>query len=86
MILRDLISTFDNPVTSGSLDTVIQSLAYDSRKVGKGIAFVALRGTHSDGHDFIDKAIEGGASAIISERAPPEIQPHRAGSGRRCSS
>jgi hypothetical protein len=35
MILRDLISTFDNPVTSGSLDTVIQSLTYDSRKVGK---------------------------------------------------
>ncbi|MFM2178976.1 MAG: hypothetical protein RL015_3074 [Verrucomicrobiota bacterium] len=72
MILRDLISTFDNPVTSGSLDTVIQSLTYDSRKVGKGIAFVALRGTHSDGHDFIDKAIEGGASAVISERAPPD--------------
>lgn len=71
MTLRDLISHLDKPVTSGSLDTEISSLAYDSRKVAPGTAFVALRGSKSDGHDFITKAIESGASAIIAEQAPP---------------
>lgn len=72
MILRDLIPHFSNPVVSGSLDTEITGLAYDSRKVGPGIAFVALRGNTVDGHTFIPKAIEGGAAAIISEQAPPD--------------
>lgn len=72
MTLRDLIPNFGKPAVSGSLDTDITGLAYDSRKVGPGIAFVALRGTHADGHDFIPKAIELGAAAIIAEQAPPD--------------
>ena len=72
MTLRELISHLDKPVTSGSLDTEIKSLTYDSRNAAKGVAFVALRGSKSDGHDFIGKAIEAGASAIISEQAPPD--------------
>ena len=72
MTLRDLIPNFGKPAVSGSLDTEITGLAYDSRKVGPGIAFVALRGTHADGHDFIPKAIELGAAAIIAEQAPPD--------------
>ncbi len=71
MTLRDLITHFDKPVTSGSLDTKVSELTYDSRKAAPGIAFVALRGSKSDGHDYIDKAIAGGASAIIAEQAPP---------------
>lgn len=71
MTLRDLISHFDKPVTSGSLDTEISELAYDSRKIAPKTAFVALRGSKSDGHDFIAKAIEAGAAAIIAEQAPP---------------
>jgi UDP-N-acetylmuramoyl-L-alanyl-D-glutamate--2,6-diaminopimelate ligase len=50
MKLRDLIPNLDKPAVSGSLDTEITGLAYDSRKAGPGIAFVALRGTHADGH------------------------------------
>lgn len=72
MILRDLIPNLDKPAVSGSLDTEIIGLAYDSRKVGPGIAFIALRGSTADGHEFIPKAIELGAAAIIAERAPPE--------------
>ena len=72
MKLRDLIPNLDKPAVSGSLDTEITGLAYDSRKVGPGIAFVALRGTTADGHAFIPKAIALGASAIIAEQAPAE--------------
>lgn len=72
MKLRDLIPNLDKPAVSGSLDTEITGLAYDSRKAGPGIAFVALRGTHADGHDFIPKAIELGAAAIIAEQAPAD--------------
>jgi UDP-N-acetylmuramoyl-L-alanyl-D-glutamate--2,6-diaminopimelate ligase len=72
MKLRDLIPNLDKPAVSGSLDTEITGLAYDSRKVGPGIAFVALRGTSADGHAFIPKAIALGASAIIAEQAPAD--------------
>lgn len=72
MILRDLIPHLDRPAVAGSLDTEITGLTYDSRQAGPGIAFVALRGTHADGHEYIPKAIELGAAAIIAEQAPPE--------------
>ncbi|MDZ4401617.1 UDP-N-acetylmuramoyl-L-alanyl-D-glutamate--2,6-diaminopimelate ligase [Prosthecobacter sp.] len=72
MKLRDLIPHLDKPAVSGNLDTEIAGFAYDSRKSGPSIAFVALRGTHADGHAFIPKAIELGAAAIIAEQAPPD--------------
>ncbi len=72
MILRDLITHLDRPVATGSLDTEIQALTYDSRKAGAGVAFVALRGSKSDGHDFIPAAIKAGAAAIIAEQAPQD--------------
>ena len=44
------------------------NIKIDSRKVTKGDTFVALRGTNVDGHDFIDKAIENGATKVIIEQ------------------
>lgn len=72
MKLRDLVPHLDKPAVSGSLDTEITGFTYDSRKAGPGIIFVAIRGTHADGHAFIPKAIELGASAIIAEQAPAD--------------
>jgi UDP-N-acetylmuramoyl-L-alanyl-D-glutamate--2,6-diaminopimelate ligase len=72
MNLRELISNLDKPVCSGDLSPDITTIAYDSRKVKPGSAFVALRGVKSDGHDYITKALELGASAIFAETAPPE--------------
>ena len=45
----------------------IQGLAYDSRLVKPGDLFVAIRGHHSDGHRFIEKAVEKGAVAVLAE-------------------
>ena len=72
MKLRDLIANIDKPILSGDADLEIAGIAYDSRKVARNIAFVALRGTTSDGHQFIEKAIAQGAVAIVAEVAPPE--------------
>ena len=49
-------------------DTEIAGLTCDSRRVEPGWAFVCLRGTASDGHDFARKAEEKGAAVILAER------------------
>ncbi|HEY2103802.1 MAG TPA: UDP-N-acetylmuramoyl-L-alanyl-D-glutamate--2,6-diaminopimelate ligase [Chthoniobacterales bacterium] len=52
----------------GALDREVESIAYDSRRVQNNTLFVALRGEKSDGHEFVDQAIEKGASVIVAER------------------
>src|SRR5881275_1967863 len=52
----------------GSLDREVESIAYDSRRVQSNTLFVAIRGEKSDGHQFVDQAIEQGASGIVAER------------------
>src|SRR6266566_3358618 len=52
----------------GSLDREVESIAYDSRRVQSNTLFVAIRGEKSDGHQFVDQAIEQGASVIVAER------------------
>ena len=59
-------------VVSGELDKEIRQITADSRVVEEGMLFVALRGTVTDGHDFIDMAIEKGATAILCEEVPQE--------------
>lgn len=51
----------------GIMDLSISNVQFDSRKVTKGDLFVAVRGVHVDGHQFIAKAIEAGAVAIVAE-------------------
>jgi UDP-N-acetylmuramoyl-L-alanyl-D-glutamate--2,6-diaminopimelate ligase len=72
IILRDLIEGLDKPVISGDLQKEVSGLAYDSREVKAGYVFFALRGTKSDGHEFIPKALAQGAVAIVAETAPSE--------------
>ncbi len=61
--------------TSDGLDKnqLIDHLAHDSRKVGHEGLFVAIRGSTSDGHLFIDKAVKNGAVAIVCERMPGDL-------------
>ncbi|MEM9931468.1 MAG: UDP-N-acetylmuramoyl-L-alanyl-D-glutamate--2,6-diaminopimelate ligase, partial [Bacteroidota bacterium] len=52
-------------------DTVeITGIEFDSRRVQAGSLFVAVRGTQTDGHQYIDKALAAGAVAIVAERKP----------------
>jgi len=61
----------------------IKGLSLDSRAVSKDYCFIAVKGTDSDGHDFIDKALDEGAALVIydktcSEKIKKISQPERA--------
>lgn len=47
-------------------DAQISSLAYDSRKVGKGALFICMPSENSDSHSFAEKAVKNGASAVLA--------------------
>ncbi|MCF7949804.1 MAG: UDP-N-acetylmuramoyl-L-alanyl-D-glutamate--2,6-diaminopimelate ligase, partial [Spirochaetia bacterium] len=49
----------------GPSDPPITDLAYDSREVHQGSLFFALKGLHSNGHDYVEKAIAQGAAAVV---------------------
>lgn len=55
------------------MDVDVQGLTFDSRKVLPGYVFIAVAGTLSDGHHFIQKAIDAGATAIVCERLPEAV-------------
>lgn len=56
--------------TYGNIETEINGINIDSRQVGKGDVFIAVKGTQSDGHAYIGKAIENGAAAVICQDMP----------------
>jgi UDP-N-acetylmuramoyl-L-alanyl-D-glutamate--2,6-diaminopimelate ligase len=60
----------------GDSDRMIEGIAFDSRKVLPGYLFVAQRGTHADGHQYIPLAIDKGATVIVCEELPGTIQKH----------
>lgn len=67
MKLNKLMSQVAYELVKGSLDQEIVSVVYDSRKVEQGSLFVCLKGFQTDGHQYIGKAVEAGAAAIIVE-------------------
>ncbi len=73
--LNDLLDERLSPKVAGPQDIVIEALAFDSRRVRPGSAFVAVRGTQTDGHAFIDKAIAAGAQVIVAETPAPDSLP-----------
>lgn len=59
---------------SGKTDIEIEQITFDSRQVNKGTLFVAVPGTQSDGHDYIETAIDAGASAVLCEVLPKMLK------------
>ena len=66
----------------GDADVDITGVNIDSRKIEKGHLFVAIKGTQTDGHRFIPKALELGAVAVLCEDLPvPDEEPSGTGAG-----
>ena len=72
-ILKDILYKVPIEAVNGSTEITIGKIDFDSRKMEQNDVFVAIRGTISDGHDFIGKAIELGAKAIVCDSFPEQI-------------
>ena len=72
-ILKDILYKVAIEAIKGSTDIAINKIDFDSRKMESNDVFVAIRGTISNGHDFIEKAIQQGAVAIICDTFPDNI-------------
>ena len=68
--VRNLIRNIETVSITGAENPVIENIGFDSRKVKPGTLFVAVKGTRSDGHEFIGIAVASGASAVICEVLP----------------
>ncbi|MCC7522023.1 MAG: UDP-N-acetylmuramoyl-L-alanyl-D-glutamate--2,6-diaminopimelate ligase [Flavobacteriaceae bacterium] len=72
-ILQDILKHVPVVQITGNTNMDIKQITFDSRKVVPHTLFVAQKGTLTDGHLYINKAIEMGASAIICEQLPVEL-------------
>lgn len=73
MILKELLRGVTYTEKRGSAEIEIAGLTYDSRTVSEGSCFFAVAGTVVDGHNFIAKAVEGGAKAVICQYIPDDV-------------
>ncbi|OXA96128.1 UDP-N-acetylmuramoyl-L-alanyl-D-glutamate--2,6-diaminopimelate ligase [Flavobacterium hercynium] len=69
-ILKDILYKVAIESVTGSTEIAIHKIDFDSRKIEENDVFVAIRGSLSDGHDYIEKAIQLGAVAIICDELP----------------
>lgn len=68
MKLRELLQQVSYVEVRGSLDKDIQDIVYDSRKVKDDYLFICIEGMQTDGHKYIDDAVNRGAAAIVIEK------------------
>jgi len=71
--LKDILYKVSLEKVVGNTAVAFRELQFDSRKVGLDDVFIAIKGTQSDGHQFIKKAIDQGALAVVCQQMPKEI-------------
>ncbi|MDG1145640.1 MAG: UDP-N-acetylmuramoyl-L-alanyl-D-glutamate--2,6-diaminopimelate ligase, partial [Flavobacteriales bacterium] len=74
-LLKDILYKVDLERIEGSTNFAIPHICFDSREVQKDSLFIAVNGTLSDGHSFIDSAISKGAIGVVCENLPQTINP-----------
>ena len=67
-MLKDILYKVNIRSVKGNTNIEVNNLQIDSRKVTAGSCFIAIEGNTTNGHDYISKAIENGAVAIIHEK------------------
>ncbi|MBQ3877425.1 MAG: UDP-N-acetylmuramoyl-L-alanyl-D-glutamate--2,6-diaminopimelate ligase [Prevotella sp.] len=78
MKLSDIIKGISVKAIEGNADVEILDVDIDSRRVKAGHLFVAIPGTVTDGHQYIGKALEQGAVAVLCERIPEDVPADKA--------
>lgn len=74
MILKDILYKVTLNAVVGSTNLSVKSMDFDSRNISKNDVFIAIKGAVSNGHEYIDQAIEQGAIAIVCETLPDNIE------------
>lgn len=72
--LKDILFGVSLSAVSGTTSVEVNRICFDSRAVESGDVFIAIRGTLTDGHKYIEKAISLGAKAIVCEEMPDKIE------------
>ena len=72
-ILKDILYKVTLNAVVGSTNVAVSAIDFDSRKINKGDLFVAIRGTITDGHKYIDIAIKNGAISVVCEAIPEKL-------------
>ena len=70
IVLKEIVYKVAIEAVKGSTEIAVNKIEFDSRKIEANDVFVAIRGTVSNGHDFIEKAISLGATAIVCDTLP----------------
>ncbi len=78
MKLSDIIKDIQVRAIQGSADVEIVDVDIDSRRVKEGHLFVAIPGTQTDGHQYVGKALEQGAVAVLCEHIPEGVPTDKA--------
>ena len=73
IILKDILYKVAIEAVKGSTELAINKIEFDSRKIEENDVFVAIRGTVFNGHDFIEKVINQGATVIVCDTLPELI-------------
>jgi UDP-N-acetylmuramoyl-L-alanyl-D-glutamate--2,6-diaminopimelate ligase len=74
VILRDVLYKVQIRTVAGSTDVEVTDIQVDSRKISKGSLFIAVKGSATDGHEFIEQAIKNKAAVILCEILPHTIK------------
>jgi UDP-N-acetylmuramoyl-L-alanyl-D-glutamate--2,6-diaminopimelate ligase len=73
-VLKDILYKVSITSTSGNMGQEVSTICMDSRQVQPGSLFVAVRGTTTDGHAYMEQAIRAGAVAVVAEQLPEQLQ------------
>ncbi|QHT70938.1 UDP-N-acetylmuramoyl-L-alanyl-D-glutamate--2,6-diaminopimelate ligase [Rhodocytophaga rosea] len=73
-LLKDLLYKVSLLSVKGDTSVQISNICFDSRAVQLDSLFIAVKGTQTDGHAYIDKAIDSGAAAIVCEQMPDKLR------------
>jgi len=73
MTLQEILYKVHIRSVYGQLGIEVKDLQTDSRKVGKGSVFIAVKGTHTDGHGFIESVAAAEPAAVVCEQMPGNI-------------
>lgn len=73
--LSNLLSGLPIRETQGDMDIPVSGIQFDSRRVQTDELFIAVKGTVSDGHDFLPQALQNGAVAVVCQQMPAVLEP-----------